>query len=204
MKERKISLLHDGIHFRVTLPIEFIKEKGWKKGDKLLIKSEDGYFIINKLIKKKSLPLVFSIGYEGKSLKTFIEILQENSIKQLIDIRELPLSRKRGFSKNSLKNALREAGIIYNNIKELGTDKKSRDIYKKTGDLAKLLEEYNIRFNDNKEAFELLKALIYYKPSAIMCFEDDFKKCHRQYIEEKLKQEGLGVKHLCNGKQRKF
>ena len=204
MTERKISLLYDGIHFRVTLPIEFIKEKGWKKGDKLLIKSEDGYFIINKLIKKKSLPTVFSIGYEGKSLKTFIEILQENSIKQLIDIRELPLSRKRGFSKNSLKNALREAGIIYNNIKELGTDKKSREKYKETGDLVKLLGTYHKRFNENKESYELLKALIYYKSSAIMCFEDNYQKCHRQFIEEKLKQEGIRVKHLCNGKQKKF
>jgi uncharacterized protein (DUF488 family) len=198
------SLIFDGSHYRITIPAEIIKEKQWKKGDKLSIKEENGHLIISNTTNKKPKNVVFSIGYEGKSLISFIEILLKNKIEQVIDVRDIPLSRKPGFSKKPLKNALKEVDIGYNNLKELGTDKKSRDKYKKTGKIGNLLKTYERQLLKKEDYLELLKVLIDYKVSAIMCFEDDYKKCHRQKLEDKLTDVGVRVKHLCNGKQKKF
>jgi hypothetical protein len=54
---------------------------------------------------------LFTIGYEGVELKDFITALKAAGATVLLDVRELPISRRRGFSKNALKAALAEAGI---------------------------------------------------------------------------------------------
>jgi uncharacterized protein (DUF488 family) len=45
---------------------------------------------------------VFTIGYEGRDIDEFVICLKDFNITRLIDVRELPLSRKRGFSKSTL------------------------------------------------------------------------------------------------------
>ena len=49
---------------------------------------------------------LFTIGYEGRALDELIAILAANRIERVIDVRELPLSRRRGFSKTPLGTAL--------------------------------------------------------------------------------------------------
>ena len=46
---------------------------------------------------------LYTIGYEGLSLPRFITILQNYHIHTLVDVRELPLSRKPGFSNGKIK-----------------------------------------------------------------------------------------------------
>ena len=202
MYQRKISLLHDGIHFRITLPNDFVEDKGWKKGDKLSVINNPENIKIKK-IKKRSEHVLYSIGYEGKSLDEFIKLLKRNKVEHLIDVREIPQSRKPGFSKRSLKTALEKKNITYNNLKELGTDKRSRDEYKRTGDIEKLLVKYDKRMSEQLEIFELLKAMIFYKTTAIMCYEDNYKQCHRQRIESIIEKNGIRVVHICNGKEKR-
>ena len=47
--------------------------------------------------------------------------LKKIGIEQLVDVREIPLSRKNGFAKNALKKALDNNGIIYKHLPELGS-----------------------------------------------------------------------------------
>jgi len=56
---------------------------------------------------------IATIGYEGTTIDAFIETLQRASITVLIDVREVALSRKKGFSKNQLASALAESGIEF-------------------------------------------------------------------------------------------
>jgi uncharacterized protein (DUF488 family) len=49
---------------------------------------------------------LFSIGYEGLNFDEFMSLLSKHGIETVVDIRELPLSRKPGFSKKALANAL--------------------------------------------------------------------------------------------------
>lgn len=51
--------------------------------------------------------IVYTSGYEGKTIDGFVRQLKEHGIALLVDIRELPLSRKPGFSKSAIQAALK-------------------------------------------------------------------------------------------------
>ena len=65
--------------------------------------------------------LVYTIGYEGKNITQFIERLKLVGIEQLIDVREIALSRKNGFAKTALRKALDDNGIVYKHLPGLGS-----------------------------------------------------------------------------------
>ncbi|MGN6808258.1 MAG: DUF488 family protein [Trinickia sp.] len=56
---------------------------------------------------------VFTIGYEGLDIGAFLSLLGEHGMETVVDIRELPLSRKPGFSKNALASTLNLSGFEY-------------------------------------------------------------------------------------------
>ncbi len=43
--------------------------------------------------------LLYTLGYEGLSLAEFFDRLAQAGVSRLVDVRELPLSRRPGFSK---------------------------------------------------------------------------------------------------------
>jgi uncharacterized protein (DUF488 family) len=69
---------------------------------------------------------VCTIGYEGKAADGFVDDLVESGVQILVDVRELPLSRKRGFSKTALSELVQQAGIEYLHLRALGSPRKSR------------------------------------------------------------------------------
>lgn len=146
---------------------------------------------------------IYSIGYEGKSIHLFIDMLKQSGVERLIDLRETPFSRKPGFSKRALESNLLSAGIGYFSIPELGTNKQSRKRYKEDGNIFALLEEFQSRLEQNFNQYEYLKSLAIAQTSSIMCFEEDPKLCHRQIIENELESDGFKVIHLCNGQQKR-
>src|SRR5476649_1046545 len=56
---------------------------------------------------------LYTFGYEGLGVGEFIDRLRTAGVGTVVDVRELPLSRKKGFSKQSFAEALRAAGIEY-------------------------------------------------------------------------------------------
>ena len=78
---------------------------------------------------------IFTIGYAGTSIAAFIRTLRQAGIALVLDIRAVPVSRKKGFSKHQLAAHLSEAGIGYRHLRGLGTPKRGRDAAK-AGDLA--------------------------------------------------------------------
>jgi uncharacterized protein (DUF488 family) len=154
-------------------------------------------------VNKNPKPVIFSIGYEGKTIFNFISILKDAGAKQLIDVRENPFSFKKGFSKTPLMENLIRVGIKYQHIKELGTERQSRKEYKQTGNLSKLCKTFAKRLENNREKYETLLALANKNESAIMCFEENYRMCHRQVLERNLEKDGFEVVHLCNGRQKK-
>ena len=92
---------------------------------------------------------------------------------------------------------LKEEGIEYKLFSELGAPKEARDELK-----SKLLsfdEFAEIYRNYLKERMDELRALELYvssKKSALMCFEADWRRCHRSIIAEFLEKDGFEVIHL--------
>src|SRR6478609_5685378 len=84
---------------------------------------------------------IFTIGYEQATQPALVVALREAGVEVLADIRYLPLSRRPGFSKNSLKSAVEEAGIEYRHFRQLGTPAEGRAAARR-GDHAVLIRIY--------------------------------------------------------------
>ncbi|MFW6047717.1 MAG: DUF488 family protein, partial [Candidatus Natronoplasma sp.] len=63
---------------------------------------------------------VYTIGYEGKEFEQFLDILGKYSLKQVIDVRSYPSSKKSKFNKKNLKEELFKASIKYHHLAGLG------------------------------------------------------------------------------------
>jgi uncharacterized protein (DUF488 family) len=134
---------------------------------------------------------IFTIGYEATTMAEFIAALQRAGVERIIDVRALPLSRRPGFSKNILAATLKEAGIDYVHLKNLGTPKPGRDAAKK-GDVATLEAVYDVQLGLPEAQAEAarMRALAEEKPSALLCFERNPTHCHRTLL---LEAEGEGM-----------
>ncbi|GAA6761743.1 MULTISPECIES: DUF488 domain-containing protein [Thermus] len=130
--------------------------------------------------------VVYTIGYEGLKLPEFISFLRGKGIVVVADVRELPLSRKPGFSKVSLRAALEDAGIYYRHIRELGAPKPLRDYLKRTGDWPTYRQNYLQLLQQRPGVLEELGMLACEYPTALLCFEADPATCHRSIIAEAL------------------
>src|SRR5688500_13961515 len=87
------------------------------------------------------MPTIFTIGYEQATQAAVVSALREAGVEVLADVRYLPLSRRPGVSKSSLRTAVEEAGIGYRHFKQLGTPAEGRAAARR-GDHAELSRVY--------------------------------------------------------------
>ena len=130
--------------------------------------------------------ILFTIGYEGISLESYLNKLIKSNIKVLCDVRKNALSMKYGFSKTQLKNACNGVGIEYVHIPEVGIDSDQRKELKTQNDYDCLFEEYkenNLKKSIDSQT-EILNLLIQNKRIALTCFEADICQCHRKHLSE--------------------
>jgi uncharacterized protein (DUF488 family) len=136
---------------------------------------------------------VGSIGYERhRDHRAFVQHLRDAGVERLIDVRELPISRRRGYAKTALSEALAEAGVEYVHARSLGNPKPYRDLYKsgRVEEGTALYREHLL--GEHRQDLHELVGLLQEKPSALMCVEHDPATCHRTVIVEALAEE-LGV-----------
>ena len=122
---------------------------------------------------------LFTIGYEGRALDELIAILAANRISRVIDIRELPLSRRRGFSKTPLGTALAGAGIGYVHLREAGNP------YRRLkNDLAlhELLAKYREHLRGAGDAVASVADRARGHRAALLCYEAESAACHRSLL----------------------
>jgi len=125
---------------------------------------------------------LYTLGYEGLAVRQFIGRLQKAGVRTVIDVRELPLSRKAGFSKRSLAERLNKVGIEYVHASALGCPKAIRDKYRKDGDWDRYSRAFNgYLMTRAADVLELAKAART-KTACLICFEADFNLCHRTYV----------------------
>jgi len=141
---------------------------------------------------------VFTIGYEGAELNAFLATLTLAGVEHLLDIRDVPVSRKRGFSKSSLADALATAGIGYTHLKALGDPKPGRDAMKR-GDYPAFLTIYSkhIACDEAQKALEMAIDIAQMAKTVLLCYERNPKHCHRTIVAEQISaREDFDVRHL--------
>ena len=141
---------------------------------------------------------LFTIGYEGASLEDFLATLNIAGVDQLVDIRDFPGSRRKGFSKNALREALGAEGIGYEHLKGLGDPKPGRDAAR-AGRFDEFLAIYTAHFETEVARDDLLRAvdLVVEKRSCLLCYERDYRSCHRNIVAQRIfEMTGLTVQNL--------
>jgi uncharacterized protein (DUF488 family) len=136
---------------------------------------------------------VYTVGYEGRDVQAFVELLFAVGIDVLADVRDLPLSRKRGFSKGPLREAAEAFGIRYVHLKELGAPADIRHALKAGGPWEDYQRGYRLHLETVEDAVAGLANLARSARVAMMCYERDPRRCHRGILAERLQAMGFEV-----------
>ena len=141
---------------------------------------------------------LYTIGYSGKTIETFIQLLKKNNISLLIDVRDSGKSiYKQEFESSSLQQSLERNGINYKHVKEMGVVYEVREPYKDgyiTNDAFKQWYKWNIDKWHRSEFLELLEFITTSeKNSCLMCSEEfatpnDKQSivCHRSILADEV------------------
>jgi uncharacterized protein (DUF488 family) len=130
-------------------------------------------------------PVLGTIGYQGKVVDDLVEILHTHDIEVLVDVRLNAMSRKAGFSKRRLGEALAAAGIDYVHEPRLGNPRENRRGFAAGHPENRKL--YLERLNgESRVAYDDLVRLVPTRPAALLCYEADHRVCHRTCITEQL------------------
>jgi Domain of unknown function DUF488 len=146
-------------------------------------------------------PGLLTIGYEGRSVEAYLNLLLKNSVTVLCDVRRNSLSRKYGFSKSTLSKACEGVGIRYEHLPELGIDSEERRDLKTQEDYDALFATYAL--NDLPKQGAALKQIRGWieqgERVALTCYEAQICQCHRHCVAEaleRMKGARLEVRHL--------
>ncbi|MHB8380773.1 MAG: DUF488 domain-containing protein [Candidatus Binataceae bacterium] len=139
---------------------------------------------------------LYTFGYEGLSIARFIQELSRVRIQRVIDVRELPLSRKRGFSKTSLSLALHASGIEYEHIRALGCPRPIRNRFKVDRDWEVYKRGFTAHLSAQTSALNEVAETERAVRICLVCFEADFRVCHRSLVAVSL--ERLGAPRAVN------
>ncbi len=138
---------------------------------------------------KQKLQVLFTIGYEGKTIEAFVNQLIKNDVRLLCDVRKNPISRKFGFSKTKIQHILSTIGIKYVHIPELGIESQKRLNLKSISDYQQLFNEYKISLSQRKRYLEYVYLLLSSNVRiALMCYEKEPQMCHRHIIKDYIQQ----------------
>lgn len=140
---------------------------------------------------------VFTIGYEGTDIERFISVLQGARIDVLADVRAVTVSRKKGFSKNKLRQRLAQAGIEYVHIRDLGDPKPGREAARAGRyDTFRAIYGKHLASADAQSALAALTNIVADRSTCLMCYERDPSTCHRSIVAQAIPSAGLQVRDL--------
>ncbi len=158
--------------------------------------------------RRKESPLtVFTIGHSTRPIDEFLDLLRAHAIRQLLDIRTIPKSRRNPqFNTDSLAASLASAGIGYLHMKDLGGLRHpARDSinlgwhnasfrgfadYMQTPQFAAALAQ----------AIQLAKET---SPTVLMCAEAVPWRCHRSLVADALVVRGIRVLEIISAAEPK-
>jgi uncharacterized protein (DUF488 family) len=141
---------------------------------------------------------VATIGYEGTTLSNFIDTLKLAKVQTILDVRAIPLSRRKGFSKNVLANALEANGIAYFHLRDLGNPKSGRNAAR-NGQVSQFQRIFlrHLRTLRARKALKEALGIVSQKYTCLLCLEYCPSECHRSMVADALAKKGnLNIVHL--------
>jgi uncharacterized protein (DUF488 family) len=147
---------------------------------------------------------IWTIGHSTRKIEDFITALEAHGIRLLVDVRSLPGSKRYPqFNKETLAKSLQEHGIHYEHFAELGGRRKPRSDSRNTAWRSASFRGYAdyMEAEEFRRGVERLVDLTNdIGPTAIMCAEAVWWRCHRALISDFLKVRGTEVTHIVDAK----
>jgi uncharacterized protein (DUF488 family) len=148
---------------------------------------------------------MLTIGHSNRTAEDFVAILQAHGVSLLVDVRTMPKSRYNPqFNIDRLPQTLREAGIEYRHMKELGGLRRARPDSINTGwrnDSFRGYADYMQTPPFEASIVELTR-IADGRAAAIMCAEALPWRCHRSMIADALTARGEAVEHIMSAAKR--
>jgi uncharacterized protein (DUF488 family) len=145
---------------------------------------------------------VWTVGHSTLAIEDFVHLLEGGEIQALTDVRSFPGSRRYPqFNKDNLQASLAANRIEYFHLPELGGRRRARPDSinmswrnESFRGYADYMETGGFEFGISK-----LLDLAAQRPTAIMCAESLWWRCHRSLISDYLKVKGIEVSHIMAG-----
>lgn len=139
-------------------------------------------------------PDFYTIGYEKRTIRDFLDTLKAHGITAVVDVRKNPYSRKKWFSAEELMRALASVDIDYVSTDYLGTPVKLRRSFLR-GEIG--WEEFREKYLEEVKP-DVTELMLFTQEGTpvLMCYERDWRRCHRRILAELMEEQGLRCQHL--------
>lgn len=129
---------------------------------------------------------VIGVGYEGLDSDGLVSHLRLRGVTTVVDVRLNAISRKRGLSKTALRARLAEDEIGYEHLPSLGNPRDNREGFAERDGRAasEAREKFGELLNTEaaREALSRVMELAAAGTVALLCFEQDETRCHREIV----------------------
>lgn len=145
--------------------------------------------------------ILYTIGHSTRDIDSFIELLLQNKIAVLVDVRRFPGSRKfPHFNKERLAQSLKDNEIEYLHCDALGGRRRPKENSNNLIWRNKSFQAYAdyMETEDFKNAITKMTSIAEHKTTVIMCSEAVWWRCHRALISDYLKVNGWTILHIMS------
>ena len=148
-------------------------------------------------------PVVFTIGHGARTIDAFLDLLEVAGVRLLVDVRTAPASRKHPhFAKDPLAEQLHRRGLEYDwRGRDLGGWRRARPDSRHVELRSSGFRGYadHMETADFAAAREALIETARNAPTAVMCAESLWWRCHRRMLADGLGAAGCDVRHIMEG-----
>lgn len=150
-------------------------------------------------------PPFLTVGHSDRTFEEFAALLHENDVHAVVDVRKLPGSRRNPqFDEDVLSDALRDVGVRYSRVEELGGRRPvAKDVSPEVNGFWRNRSFHNYADHALSAGFgsglaRLREAGADHR-AAVMCSEAVWWRCHRRIIADHLLARGHEVLHIMGG-----
>jgi uncharacterized protein (DUF488 family) len=144
---------------------------------------------------------VLTVGHSNRPLDEFLGLLRAHGATLVVDVRKMPGSRRNPqFGRDTLPQALREAGIGYLHMAGLGGLRRRSPESPNTGWKNASFQgyaDYMLTAEFQQSLEELLERAAGER-AVVMCAEAVPWRCHRSLIADALVVRGVAVEHILS------
>lgn len=133
---------------------------------------------------------LYTLGYEGVPMTEFLDLLEGAGVQTVVDVRDNPYSRKSGFSKQPLSEAVQTAGLRYVSWRTLGAPKAIREAYKADNDWREYTRGFLAHLDARADEVAKLTELANRETLCLVCYEADANRCHRRFVADAVQSAG--------------